>query len=53
MAKFYGTDELSHIEQLAEIESVPANYLVQILSELRNKGEDLGPNILKPGTPTP
>ena len=38
MAKSYGTAELSHIEQLAEIESVPANYLVQILSELRNGG---------------
>lgn len=38
MAKSYGTAELAHIEQLAEIESVPANYLVQILSELRNGG---------------
>lgn len=38
MAKIYGTDELAHIEQLAEVESVPANYLVQILSELRNGG---------------
>ena len=34
--KFF--DELAHIEQLAEIEGVPANYLVQILSELRNGG---------------
>jgi Rrf2 family cysteine metabolism transcriptional repressor len=38
MAKSYGTTELAHIEQLAQIESVPANYLVQILSELRNGG---------------
>lgn len=38
MAKYYGTDELAHIEQLAEVEAVPANYLVQILSELRNGG---------------
>lgn len=38
MAKYHGTDELAHIEQLAEAESVPANYLVQILSELRNGG---------------
>ena len=38
MAKYHGTDELAHIEQLAEVEAVPANYLVQILSELRNGG---------------
>ena len=38
MAKSYGSAELAHIEQLSEIESVPANYLVQILSELRNGG---------------
>lgn len=38
MAKHHGTDELAHIEQLAAIEAVPANYLVQILSELRNGG---------------
>ena len=33
-----GVEELSHIEELAEREAVPANYLVQILSELRNGG---------------
>ena len=38
MAKYYGTDELAHIEQLAAVEAVPANYLVQILGELRNGG---------------
>lgn len=38
LARFYGTEELAHIEQLARIEEVPANYLVQILSELRNGG---------------
>ncbi len=38
MAKYHGTSELAHIEQLAEVEAVPANYLVQILSELRNGG---------------
>lgn len=38
MAKYHGTGELAHIEQLAEAEAVPANYLVQILSELRNGG---------------
>lgn len=29
---------MSHIEELARTEEVPANYLVQILSELRNGG---------------
>ncbi len=31
-------DDLAHIEELARLEAVPANYLVQILSELRNGG---------------
>ncbi len=38
LARMFGTDELAHIEQLARVEAVPANYLVQILSELRNGG---------------
>lgn len=38
LARSYGSDELAHIEDLAKAESVPANYLVQILSELRNGG---------------
>jgi len=38
LARHWGTDELAHIEDLARVESVPANYLVQILSELRNGG---------------
>jgi len=38
MARLYGTRELAHIEQLARIEAVPANYLVQILGELRTGG---------------
>ncbi len=38
MARTFGTDELAHIEDLAKAEAVPANYLVQILSELRNGG---------------
>jgi Rrf2 family protein len=38
MARMYGTDVLAHIEELARIEAVPANYLVQILTELRNGG---------------
>ncbi|RKX33905.1 MAG: Rrf2 family transcriptional regulator [Verrucomicrobia bacterium] len=38
LAGRYGSQELLHIEHLAEKEEVPANYLVQILSELRNGG---------------
>jgi Rrf2 family protein len=38
LARQHGSEELAHIEELARIESVPANYLVQILSELRNGG---------------
>lgn len=38
LARQYGTDNLAHIEDLAQSEAVPANYLVQILSELRNGG---------------
>lgn len=38
LARMYGTNELAHIEKLAEIEAIPANYLVQILSELRTGG---------------
>ena len=35
LARIYGTGELAHIEKLAKTESIPANYLVQILSELQ------------------
>lgn len=38
MATRRPTGELSRIEELAEIEAIPANYLVQILGELRNGG---------------
>lgn len=38
LARSYGSDKLAHIEDLAATEAVPANYLVQILSELRNGG---------------
>ena len=38
LARHHGEKRLAHIEELAEIEGVPANYLVQILSELRNGG---------------
>ena len=34
----YGQDSLVHIEDLAISESIPANYLVQILKELRGGG---------------
>lgn len=38
LARQHGSEELAHIEELAKLEAVPANYLVQILSELRNGG---------------
>ncbi|MBL4574629.1 MAG: Rrf2 family transcriptional regulator [Opitutaceae bacterium] len=38
LAKNHSSPELAHIEELAEKEAVPANYLVQILSDLRNGG---------------
>lgn len=38
LARFYGQGKLVHVESLAEIETVPANYLVQILNELRTAG---------------
>ncbi len=38
LGRRYGTGQLAHIDELAEAEEVPANYLVQILNELRNGG---------------
>jgi Rrf2 family protein len=38
MARLHGTGELARIERLARTEAVPANFLAQILSELRNGG---------------
>ncbi len=38
MARFQGTGELAQIDHLAKTESVPANFLAQILGELRNGG---------------
>jgi Rrf2 family protein len=38
IARLHGTGELAHVESLALAESVPANYLAQILSELREGG---------------
>lgn len=34
----YGAAELPHIEELAQREGIPSNYLVQILNELRTAG---------------
>jgi Rrf2 family protein len=38
IARLYGTAELAHVETLAKAEAVPANFLAQILSELRDGG---------------
>ncbi len=38
LARRYDQNELAHIESLAQAEDVPANYLVQILNDLRNSG---------------
>lgn len=38
LARSHEQDKLAHIDALAEAESIPANYLVQILNELRNAG---------------
>jgi len=38
LARFEGLEKMAHIDALAEAESIPANYLVQILNELRNAG---------------
>lgn len=38
LARCYKEGHLTHIEDLAEAEAIPKNYLVQILSELRSGG---------------
>lgn len=38
MARTHGSGQWWHIEELARVEAVPANYLVQILNELRRGG---------------
>ena len=38
LSRTYGNQKFSHIDELAEQEEIPANYLVQILNELRNGG---------------
>ncbi|MGB0409089.1 MAG: RrF2 family transcriptional regulator [Opitutales bacterium] len=38
LSGFHGQSKLAHIDALAEAEKIPANYLVQILNELRTAG---------------
>lgn len=38
LARTFGHERLAHIEDLARAEEIPANYLVQILNDLRNGG---------------
>lgn len=38
LARTQGDGQWWHIEELARVEAVPANYLVQILNELRRSG---------------
>jgi Rrf2 family protein len=38
LGRTHGQDKLAHIETLAAAEAIPANYLVQILNELRGAG---------------
>jgi len=38
LGKHFGSRDLPHIENLAEAEDIPANYLVQILNDLKNGG---------------
>lgn len=38
LSRTFGSKQFSHIDDLAKQEEIPANYLVQILNELRNGG---------------
>jgi Rrf2 family transcriptional regulator, cysteine metabolism repressor len=38
LSRTYGNNQFSHIEELATLEEIPANYLVQILNDLRSGG---------------
>ncbi len=38
LGRSFGNNQFSHIDELATQEEIPANYLVQILNELRNGG---------------
>ena len=38
LGRYFGSKQLLHIDDLAQSEAIPSNYLVQILNELRNGG---------------
>jgi len=38
LSRSYGNQKFSHIDDLARLEDIPANYLVQILNDLRSGG---------------
>lgn len=38
LGTYHGTNKLAQIDLLATVEDIPANYLVQILNELRKSG---------------
>jgi Rrf2 family protein len=38
LSRTFGNSQFSHIDELASLEEIPANYLVQILNDLRNGG---------------
>lgn len=38
LSRTFGNHQFSHIDELAALEEIPANYLVQILNDLRNGG---------------
>jgi len=38
LARSHGRNKMSHIDELSGAEAIPANYLVQILNELRGAG---------------
>lgn len=38
LSRTFGNNKFSHIDELATQEEIPANYLVQILNDLRNGG---------------
>ncbi|MGC6455033.1 MAG: RrF2 family transcriptional regulator [Coraliomargaritaceae bacterium] len=38
LGRFHGREKFWHVDSLSEAEQVPANYLVQILNELRTAG---------------
>jgi Rrf2 family cysteine metabolism transcriptional repressor len=38
LGRHQGVGSMVHIDRLAQAESIPSNYLVQILNELRTKG---------------